>query len=158
MPQLSGASITVRPYTLDDAQRITDLLNACAVERTRKPSTSVQAVRSMAQMPSVDVETDTLLALGPEEEVVGFAFVQVCAPSPLTYVLADVSPRDWGKGIGNTMCRWAEGRARRSMPELKAGARVPLLQKRLSTDVAGRDLLLGEGRYNLATPWDRPGE
>lgn len=149
MSQLSGESITVRPCTLDAAQRITDLLNACAVERTGKPSTSVQAVRSMMQMPRVDMETDTLLALGPEGQVVGFAFVQVCAPSPLIYALADVSPRDWGKGIGKTMCRWAEGRARRSMTELEAGARVALLQKRLSTDVAGRDLLLGEG-YRVA--------
>jgi hypothetical protein len=136
MSQLSGESITVRPCTPDDAQRITDLLNACAVERTGKPSTSVQAVRSMMQMPSIDMETDTLLALGPEEQVVGFAFVQVSAPSPLIYALADISPRDRGKGIGKIMCRWAKGRAWRSMLELEAGARVALLQNRLSTDAA----------------------
>jgi ribosomal protein S18 acetylase RimI-like enzyme len=31
------------------------------------------------------------------------------------------------------------------MPDLEAGARVALLQQRLSTDEAGRDLLMGEG-------------
>jgi len=138
-------ALTTRPATLGDAQGITDLLNACAVGRTGKPSTSVQAVRSMMQMPSVDIETDTLLVHGPEGQITGFAFVQVSAPSPLIFSLAEVSPREWGKGIGKTMCRWAEGRARQAMPGLEAGARVALLQKRLSTDVAGRDLLLGEG-------------
>jgi mycothiol synthase len=143
--QILGEAFTTRPATLGDAQRITDLLNACAVERTGKPATSVQAVRSMMQMPGVDLETDTLLALGPQGQLAGFAFVQVNPPSPLLYALAEVSPRDRGKAIGTTLCRWAEGRARRSIPELETGARVALLQRRPSTDEAGRDLLLGEG-------------
>ncbi len=143
--QILEESLTTRPATLGDARGITDLLNACAVERTGKPSTSVQAVRSMMQMPSVDIETDTLLVLGPQGQVAGFAFVQVNPPSPLIYALTELHPRYWGQGIGTTLSRWIEERARRSIPELEAGARIALLQKRLSTDVAGRDLLLGEG-------------
>jgi ribosomal protein S18 acetylase RimI-like enzyme len=147
---------------LEDAQGIAGLLNACAVERTGKPSTSVQAVRSIMQMPSVDLETDTLLALGSEGQLVGFALVLIHPPSPLIRALTELHPQHWDKGIGTTLCGWIEERARRSIPELEAGARIALLQNRLSTDVSGRDLLLGEGyrvvRYNfrMAIELDAP--
>jgi ribosomal protein S18 acetylase RimI-like enzyme len=147
---------------LDDAKGIADLLNACAVERTGKPSTSVQAVRSMMQIPNVDLETDMLLALGSEGQLAGFAFVQVHPPSPLIRALTELHPQYWDKDIGTALCGWMEERARRSIPELEAGARIALLQKRLSTDLAGRDLLLGEGyrvvRYNfrMAIELDAP--
>lgn len=153
MSRKLSRSFTTRPAMLDDAQGIADLLNACAVERTGKPSTSVQAIRSMMQMPGVHMETDTLLALGPEGRLAGFAFVQVHPSSPLINALTELHTQYWDKGIGTTLCRWIEERARQSTPELEAGARIALLQKRLSTDAAGRDLLLGEGyrvvRYNF---------
>jgi len=97
------------------------------------------------QMPSVDLETDILLALGSEEQLAGFAFVQLNPPSPLIYALTELHPRYWGQDIGMTLCPWIEECARRAIPELEAGARIVLLQKRLSTDQAGRDLLLDEG-------------
>ena len=141
----SSGSFTVRPATLDDARGIVNLRNACAVERTGKPATNLQAVQGTMQMPGFDLEGDTLLAHGPEGQLAGLALVQVNPPSPLIYALFEVHPRYWRTHIGRTLCGWIEGRARRSMPELEAGARVALLQQRLSTDEAGRELLWGEG-------------
>ena len=53
-----------RPATLDDAQDIVHLRNACAIERTGKPATNLQAIRGMMQMPGLAQEADTLLAHG----------------------------------------------------------------------------------------------
>ena len=69
MTQARSESLTVRPQRLGDVQNIADLLNACAVERTGKPSTSVQAIRSIMQMPGVDLETNCLLAFGPSGQI-----------------------------------------------------------------------------------------
>lgn len=153
MSEARAESFTVRPATLGDALEIVNLRNACAVERTGKPATSARAVRGMMEMPGLDLETDTLLARGQQGQLAGLALVQVNPPNPLIFALTEVHPRYWRTGIGATLCRWIEERARRSIPELEAGARVALLQQRLSTDVAGRDLLLGEGyhvaRYNF---------
>ncbi len=145
MSQTRAQAFTLRPATLDDAQDIVNLRNACAVERTGKPATNLQAIRGMMQMPGLDLETDTLLAHGPEGHLAGFALVQDNPPSPLIYALTEVGPRYWRTGVGAALCRWIEERARGAVPELEAGARVALLQQRLSTDEAGRELLLGEG-------------
>ena len=136
---------TVRPATLDDARDIVNLRNACAVERTGKPATNLLAVQGTMQMPGFDLDRDTLLAHGPQGQLAGLALVQVNPPSPLIYALLEVHPRYWRADLGGTLCRWIEGRARRSIPELQAGSRVVLLQQRLRSDAAGRDLLLGEG-------------
>ena len=149
MSQNRSGSFTVRPATLDDAQSIVNLRNACAVERTGKPATNLQAVQGTMQMPGVDLEGDTLLAHGPQGHLAGLALVQVNPPSPLIYALLEVHPRYWRSDVGRTLCGWIEGRARRSIADLEAGARVVLLQQRLSTDETGRDLLLGEG-YRIA--------
>lgn len=145
MSQAGARSFTVRPATLDDAPDVLNLLNTCAVERTGRPGTSAGAVRGMMTMPGLDLDTDTLLALGPEGQLAGLALVQENRPNPLIFALTEVHPRYWRTGIGVMLCRWIEERARRSIPELEDGARVALLQQRLSTDAAGRELLLGAG-------------
>ena len=145
MSQTRAQAFTLRPATLDDAQEIVHLRNACAVERTGKPATNLQAIRGMMRMPGLDLETDTLLALDPQGQLAGFALVQDNPPNPLIYALTEVGPRYWRTGVGAALCRWIEERAREAIPELEPGARVALLQQRLSTDEAGRELLLGEG-------------
>jgi len=145
MPLTRSESFTVCPATLDDAQDIVHLRNACAIERTGKPATNLQAIRGMMEMPGLDLEGDTLLARSPEGHLAGFALVQDNSPSPLIYALIEVGPRFWRTGVGPALCRWIEERARRAIPELEPGSRVALLQQRLSTDEAGRELLFEEG-------------
>jgi mycothiol synthase len=130
---------------LDDAQDIVHLRNACAVERTGKPATNLQAIRGMMQMPGLDLETDTQLALDLQGHLAGFALVQDNPPNPLIYAVTEVGPRYRRTGVGAALCHWIEERARRAIPKLEASARVALLQQRLSTDEAGRELLLGQG-------------
>ncbi|MGD9048588.1 MAG: GNAT family N-acetyltransferase [Anaerolineae bacterium] len=155
-------SFRLRPATLEDAEAIADLVNECSIERTGKPRVTAQQVFGVLQTPGLDLETDTLLAIDPDGQFSGFALVQDTAPHTLFFVLADVHPRCRGLGIGSTLCRWAEDRARRSMPQAPTGERVVLLQQRLSTDQAARELLLGQGyrvarhNYRMAVELDAP--
>lgn len=145
MNQNSLKSFTLRAATLDDTEAIAELINDCSIERTGKPWATAQQVRGVLQTPGLNLETDLLLALGPNEQLAGVALVQDTAPHTMFFVLADVHPHYRGQGIGSTLCRWTEERARRSIPQAPAGERVVLLQQRLSTDVAARELLVGRG-------------
>jgi mycothiol synthase len=97
------------------------------------------------QTPGLNLETDSLLAIGPDEQLVGYALVQDTAPHTMFFVLTDVHPHFRDKGIGSMLCRWVEERARRSLPQAPAGERVVLWQQRLSTDLSARKLLLRKG-------------
>jgi mycothiol synthase len=141
--------MTVRPATLDDAVAIAELINTCAVERIGKPQATAQYVRGAMGTPGLNLETDTLLAIGPGEQLVAYTLVQDAAPHTVIFVLADVHAGYRGRGIGATLCRWVEERARQSIPRAPTGERVVLLQQRLSTDAAARELLLGQG-YQVA--------
>jgi mycothiol synthase len=167
-------SFILRAPTLDDAEAIADLLNACSMEQTGEPRTTGQKVRASMGIPGLNLETDTRLALeqGPQvagdlgQHVAGYALVQDNPPSPVIYVLAEVHPQHRGKGIGTALCRWVEERGRQAAARPAEGSGVALLQRRLSDDAAARELLLGQGyrvvRYNfrmvieMAGPPPRP--
>jgi mycothiol synthase len=137
--------MTIRPATLDDAGAVADLINTCSTERTGKPQTTARRLRSALQMPGLDLETDTLLVLGPVEQLFGFGRVQHNESHTQTSALAEVAPPYRGLGVGAMLCRWIEERARRSLPQAPANARVVVLQQRLSTDERARELLEAQG-------------
>ena len=142
----------VRPATLEDAEAIADLVNDCSIERTGRPRATAQQVFGVLQTPGLDLETDTLLSIDPAGQCAGFALVQDTAPHTIFFILADVLPQYKGLGIGSALCQWAEERAHRSIPQAPTGERLVLLQQRLSTDLAARELLVRRGyrvaRYN----------
>jgi mycothiol synthase len=146
-------SFTTRSAGLDDADALAALVNVCSLERTGRPQTTAQSLRAVMQTPGVNLETDYVLALDPNQRLVGYAVVRDTAPHTVLFALVDVHPHSRGLGIGSSLGRWAEERARRSVPRAPAGERVVLLQERLSTDAAAREFLLGRGyrvvRHNV---------
>ena len=140
LAMLSG-QFGARPATLDDVGAVVELINACAIERTGKPRALVHDVRSDWQQPEFNPETDTLLVLTPEGGIVGHAEMWDHAPYVRLYVIVEVHPKYAGRSIGTALCRWAEGRARRSIPQAPSVARVVLQQSVLSTDGATQELL-----------------
>jgi mycothiol synthase len=140
---LSG-QFTVRPATLDDVEAAVELINACTIELTGEPRVSVQDVCSDWQQPGFDLETDTLLVFSPGGELVGHVelwdneYVRI-------YVRGDVRPEFRGRGIGTALCRWAEERARQSIPKAPEGARIVLFQEAFNTDEAAQELLRRQG-------------
>ena len=153
MSQIQSESFIVRSATLDDAEAIVDLINACSVEEGREERDTEQNIRAMMKMPGLNLETDTLLAIDQRGRLVGCALVQDGPPNTLLSAMAEVHPQHRGKGVGTALCRWIEDRARQAIPGLPTDTRVAVLQKRSSTDKASQDLLLSQGyqvvRYNF---------
>ena len=145
MVQLRTESFVTRPATLDDAGAIANLLNACSVEQGGTPSVTTQTVRAGMQMPGHDLVTDTLVVIGQEERIAGFAFVQDNPPNSQVNALAEVDPECRGRGVGTAVCRWIEARACQVIEKVPAGKRVVVHQKRPGSDEAARDLLINHG-------------
>ena len=132
MSDSSVQPFETRPATLDDADALAGLANACSIERTGKARLTAPYVRAVLSTPGVNLETDTLLALDSGTGVVGYALVQDAAPHTLIIMLADVDPEYRAQGIGSTLCDWGEERARRSAPLAPEGERIVIVQQRLS--------------------------
>ncbi len=145
MDDRPSQSFKVRPATLDDAAAIAGLVNDCSIERTGQALVTAQYVGGVLQTPGVNLETDTLLAFGPNKELAGCALVQDTAPHTSYFAIVEVHPEYRRRGIGSMLCRWAEERACGSLRLAPEGERVAIRQQRLSTDEAARELLMGQG-------------
>jgi mycothiol synthase len=160
--QMSKEPFTTRSATLNDVEAIVDLINACSTEAGIEERDTEENIRASMQMPGLNLETDTLLVMDQEGQIVGLAFVQDDHPSPLLTAAAEVHPKHRGKGVGTTLCQWIEERAREAIPRLPAEARVAVLQKRSSEDEDSKRLLLEQGYqvarhyFNMVIEMDRP--
>ena len=134
-------NFTIRPATLDDVEAVADLLNTCSVERIGKPRTDAGEIRTDWQSPNFGLETDTLVVLAPNKEIVGHAVLWDESPHVRIFVVADVHPTYKGQSIGTALGQWAEERARQSIVKAPANARVVLQQETLSTDEAAQEQL-----------------
>jgi mycothiol synthase len=144
---------TTRPATPDDVDAIVDLLNACAIAQTGKPEVKASQLRTDWGRVSFNFDSDTLLVLAPQGQLAGYAEMWDEPPHVRISVVAEVHPAHQGRGVGTALCRWAEKRARQSVPKAPQGARVTLGQFKLSANEATRALLYAQGyqiaRYNL---------
>jgi mycothiol synthase len=130
-----------RPARMQDAGAVAGLLNACSLEQIGRPEWEAHELETDWQNPIVDLANDTFVVLAGDGRLVGYADVWDEAPHVRIYSLARVHPEFRGRGIGTTLCRWAEERARRSRNTAPAGSRIVLIQSMLATDSLAQELL-----------------
>jgi len=133
---------------MDNVEAVVDLLNACSVEQIGKPRTEAHEIRSDWQAPTFNLKADTLVVIAAGGNLVGHVTLWDSEPHVRIHVAGDVHPEYKGRGIGTALCKWAEERARRAIPQSPASARVVLLQETLSADTAAQELLRKQG-YQL---------
>lgn len=120
--------LVLRPATLADAVAVTDLCNACSIALIGSPTWEEHEFLTDWQDPSVNLETDTLVALTGDGRLVGYADVWDHEPHVLIYSMGRVHPDFLGQGIGTRLCRWLEERAGRAVERAPEGSRVVLAQ------------------------------
>jgi mycothiol synthase len=113
-----------RSATLDDVDRIVDLINAAELADTGMVATNREEKLIEWGLPQFEVETDTLLVLEPGGRAVGFVELWDSKPHVRPYQMGRVHPDYRGRGIGQHLMAWAEERARQSLGKAPPEARV----------------------------------
>jgi mycothiol synthase len=131
----------LRPATMDDVERVVELVNTCSMQRTGQPRTNAEELRVDWTWTEFELARDARVVIAPGGKMVGYGFVRDNAPHERIFASADVHPASLGQGVGTALCRWAEGRARQSVPKAPPGSPVVVWQEALSSDEASHALL-----------------
>src|SRR5215471_2656985 len=93
------ARLTLRPATTDDADAITDVMNAVTGAEIGIPWTAVEEIRGRLIDPERDPDTDLLL-VDQAGIVVAYLDIQIAeAPTLDTFNYVYVHPDRWGQGL-----------------------------------------------------------
>jgi mycothiol synthase len=122
-------------------ERVVELVNTCSMQRTGQPRTNAEELRVDWTWTEFELARDARVVIAPGGKMVGYGFVRDNAPHERIFASADVHPASLGQGVGTALCRWAEGRARQSVPKAPPGSPVVVWQEALSSDEASHALL-----------------
>ena len=159
---------TARPTTLDDAEQVSEVLNAAALELYGAPDFSVENLRNDWTLPGVDLDLDTRVVLSPTGEMVGYGDMYAFSDVPVhPWVMGRVHPDFRGLGIGSALLGYEVERARSVLDRVPPDARVSVRTTNPEAFLPGKDLLEGGGfnayrhslhmRIDLEAGLDDPG-
>ncbi|HEY7780659.1 MAG TPA: GNAT family N-acetyltransferase [Ktedonobacterales bacterium] len=99
--------IVVRAPTLDDAEAVSDLINAYAVATVGAAATNPDKIQHFFQTPGLDPSRDVWLATTTDGRPVAFADVVSRAPHVRAHGDGYVHPEFQGRGLGLALLRHA---------------------------------------------------
>lgn len=113
----------VRPATLDDAEGIADIVNACSIAEVGEVETTAESIRGDLTAPDHEPEDSVVLETGNGTPV---GFLQVwCNLPPFDEIvtIAWVLPELWGRGLSAFLLRLGQARGKEKLhlaaPELR---------------------------------------
>jgi mycothiol synthase len=147
--------VTVRPATMDDAEAVAYLFNACSLDVLGKPRISVEELRSDWQVPGFDLAADTHTVWTRQDRLIGYADLWGKSANCVRFTpWVRVHPEFRGYGIGSYLNEWAESRAREEVVKAPEGARVVLETFAPAADTAARELLRARGMIETRHSWE----
>lgn len=141
----SPNSITLRPGTLGDLPAVVGLANACSRETGDGEMLTAEAYSDEWNDPSINLDTNTRVAVLPDGTVGGCVEVWSSAPFVSHWVWGRVHPELRGQGIGSALMAWAEARTRETIAQAPEGARVVIDTASASGHQPTIDLMLDRG-------------
>ena len=116
--------IRLRPVTMDDAENVVELLNACAIAEKGAPEHTVEDTRNYWQWPNFNLETSLRVAITSDGKMVGFAEVNDNSPVAVrASIWVRAHPDYLEQGIEDQLMDWAEERAKQVIDRAPEGAR-----------------------------------
>jgi ribosomal protein S18 acetylase RimI-like enzyme len=149
-----AAGLQIRPAQWADAQPVAQLvLDVCTADGDPTAAQTVEEIEHFWKMPGVSLERDAWVvrttdgrAVGYEEFYSRYAHVVLSGDG---YVHPDFQ----GRGIGTTMLRALEQRARLEIPLAEADLRVCIRNMMATTDSVGRAMHEAEGYSVVRYSW-----
>ncbi len=142
-----------RSATLDDADRIAELINSYMEAVTGRAAVTGEVLKQQMQMPDIDCEQDTRLVVAPSGEFAAFAAALHVAPHVHVHGVAPVAVPHQGLGIGSELLVWIERRAARAVEMAPPDARVSLAQTVDENEKAAIRLLEANGYRQVRHFW-----
>jgi mycothiol synthase len=126
--------LTVRSATMADLSAVIDLLNACSLASIGVRQFHEDEIRIIWETPGFNMETDTLIVLSPQGELIGYGdLTKLYEPLVHPQIWGQVHPRWECRGIGTALMTWAQRRVREAISGVPEDTRVSLMAHTLST-------------------------
>jgi mycothiol synthase len=147
--ELEAKGYRTRAATLEDVERVVDLINAAAMADTGMKDTHKDDKLIEWGLPEFHLDTDTMLVLAADRELAGLVELWDSEPHVRHCLYSRVHPDHRGRGIGRHLMAWAEARAGRSLDKAPPEARVSIHTSAVRQNVAAHELFEARG-YTLA--------
>ena len=133
----------MRGATLDDLPEAVEMFNAYSRQLFGVGEVTLESYRNEWDVPNLNLSEDVKVVIAPDGSIAGCQELwNLFDPHTRLNTWGRVHPDHQGRGIATSMLRWAEERARRSIPRAPEGTRVTLLNWISDLDAAGHEVML----------------
>ncbi len=156
---------TLRPPVTAEAQGVADLIAARDIADYGSTDASVEEVQNYWEAPRFDLQQDARIIVAPDGLIVGYEEVYPRSEDRLEFD-GYVHPREAGRGLGTTLIRWAEERARQRVTEMQTTGQIILRGNTAAVDQNASAMFNAEGfalvrqfwrmEIEMIAPPDRP--
>lgn len=117
---------SLRLYNHSDADAVVEIVNAAAAQTIGVQQAIVDNVGNVRLARYVPVTAKKVVAINPQNEVVGYAYLFDAQQRIVYSVGGAVRPDYWGKGVGTMLLNWAEQNALRLSSHAPVGVKTVL--------------------------------
>jgi len=126
----------LRPFTLEDAQTVCNLFNACSQAIHGQDQFDLDDLINDWTSPGMKLEEATRVLTNDQGEIIGYIEVwDISNPHVTKYVWGMLHPNHWDENQYHDMLAWAEAYARERIPIAPEGARVTMSQGASNKDM-----------------------
>jgi mycothiol synthase len=147
-------SLTLRPVAWSDLEAVAQLIyDACAADGNTAVAVTPDELKHEWETPGFDLERDAFLVESDDGRIVGFEELNNDHAHAILHTDGYVHPDFKGRGIGTSLLRMIEMRAREEVALAAPGSRVSLQSTIDNRDLASHELHQNEGYQPLRYHW-----
>lgn len=147
------AGFIARQPTMDDAQAVTDLINAAEIAESGRGTLTEEIMRTSWEDPDIDLAQDALLIAVDDGRIVACGDMGQRAHAHI-YCSASVHPDFRGRGLGSYLVDWLDAQAQRHIALAEPGVRISVINWISSVNQSAKRIVEQAGYKHIRSYWD----